>query len=233
MHNLSRRHGKSKFYTELAYLFGLIAIALGTAFIDQAEFGVAMPLVSAHVVHGLLHHYHWITLGMIEVAFQAVLFVILVVVCREIKRPFFISMATGVLYAGLLDLFIVLLRLLPHTIYVRIIFFILGFFIFAAGEMLLHYTYVQSEFYEFFCHELTERYHLNFYRVKFIFEASLCLLGIVISLIFYGIEAVHGLGIGTLICALFTIKTSRLFGKLWLKSHYFTDRFNIRKYFRE
>ncbi len=233
MHNINRRSGRSKFYTELAYLLGLIAIALGTALIDQAELGVAMPLVSAHVVHGLLHNYHWITLGMIEVAFQAVLFVVLAIVCREIKRAFFISMATGVIYAGLLDLFILLLKLLPHTVLMRIVFFILGFFVFAIGEMLLHYTYVQSEFYEFFVHELAERYHLNFYRVKFIFEASLCLIGVVISFAFCGFGEVHGLGGGTLICALFTIKTSRLFGKLWLKSHYFTDRFNIRKYFRE
>lgn len=224
---------KHKFYTELAYLFGIIGIALGTALLALAEFGVALPVVSAHVIHHLLHHYEWVTLGMVEIACQAVLFVVLAIICREVKKAFLLSMVSGVIYSAFLDLFLIVLGLLPQTLTVRIAFFVVGFFIFALGEILLHYTYVQSEFYEFFCHELSHRFKWKFYKVKLTFEITLCLIGVVLSFAFNGIGEVHGLGIGTLICALLIIKTSNLFGKLLNKHYVFCDKFNKRKFFQE
>ena len=233
MNIIAKKGEKKIFYTELSYILGVIAIALGTAMIAVSEIGVAMPVVSAHVIHGLLHDLHWVTLGMVEIACQVVLFVVLAIVCREIKKAFFISMATGVIYSILLDLFIILCELLPHALIVRIALFTVGLVVLALGEILLHHTYIQSEFYEFFIHELTERYKLSFYKVKFIFEATLCLIGVVISFAFHGVGEVHGLGIGTVICALLLVPMSHAIGKLLTKNHTFVDRFKAREFFRD
>ena len=220
-------------YTEVAYIFGIILTALGTALIALSEIGVALPLVSAHVIHGLLHEHHWITLGLVEIGCQAVLFLILSIIFRHIKRAFLISMATSVIYAAFLDLFLMIFGAFDETLAARIIFFVLGFFIFALGETFFHYTYIQPEFYEFFCHSLSEKWGFRFFRVKFAFELTLCLVGIAISFIFHGLGAVHGLGIGTLICAALTINTSHLFAKIIAKHCTFRDGLKWRKFFVE
>ena len=41
---------KRLFYTELAYLFGILAIALGTAFMERADFGMSMVVAPAYVL---------------------------------------------------------------------------------------------------------------------------------------------------------------------------------------
>ncbi len=220
-------------YTEVSYILGVILTALGTALIALSEIGVALPLVSAHVIHGICHEYNWITLGLVEIACQAVLFLMLAILFRKVKKAFLFSMITGVLYAAFLDLFLLLFGLLDDTLAVRIIFFVLGFFIFALGETMFHYTYIQPEFYEFFCHSISEKWHFNFFKVKFIFELSLCAIGIIISFICHGFGAVHGLGIGTLICALLTINTSHLFAKIIAKHCTFRDGLSWRKHFIE
>ena len=42
---------KKSFYTELAYLLGIVALALGTAFSEKANFGMSMVVAPAYLVH--------------------------------------------------------------------------------------------------------------------------------------------------------------------------------------
>ena len=233
LNKLSSNKNKLTVYTELCYLFGLIAMSLGTAMIAVANIGVALPVVPAHVIHGLLHDFHWITLGMIEIACQVVLFVMLSVICRKIKRSFLISMGTGVVYGVLLDLFIELFELLPHGALTSALVFGGGLISLIIGEILLHYTYVQSEFYEFFVHELSAMKKWRFFKVKITFELILCIVGVIVSFAFHGVGEVHGLGIGTLICTLCIIPGSKIMGALLNKNVSFVDGFKIREFFRD
>ena len=41
---------KPVFYTELAYIAGIITLAVGTAFMAQADFGVSMVVAPAYIV---------------------------------------------------------------------------------------------------------------------------------------------------------------------------------------
>ncbi len=222
---------KPVFYAEAAYILGVICIALGTALIALSEIGVALPLVPAHVIHGLLHEYHFITLGLVEIGFQVVLFFLLAIILKRIKKAFLISMATSVIYAAFLDLFLFLFDYLDETLIARIIFFVAGFFIFALGETLFHHTYIQPEFYEFFVHSLSDRYKKNFFAVKFIFEVSLCMIGVAISFIAHGLGFVHGLGLGTLVCAIFTINMSHVFSRFLNRRFEFKSHLSVKKYF--
>ena len=42
---------KKVFYCEMAYVVGLVVLALGTAFMERANFGMSMVVVPAYLVH--------------------------------------------------------------------------------------------------------------------------------------------------------------------------------------
>ena len=42
---------KRIFYTELAYFLGLLILAVGTAFMERANFGVSMVVAPAYLLH--------------------------------------------------------------------------------------------------------------------------------------------------------------------------------------
>ena len=39
------------FFTELAYVLGILALALGTALMERADFGVSMVVAPAYLLH--------------------------------------------------------------------------------------------------------------------------------------------------------------------------------------
>ena len=44
-------NGKKVFYSELAYVFGMVILALGTAMMELADFGMSMVVAPAYLVH--------------------------------------------------------------------------------------------------------------------------------------------------------------------------------------
>ena len=65
---------KRVFYTEAAYLIGEAAIALATAMMASAGFGVSMVVAPAYLVHlKLSQTLPWFTFGCAELALQVVL----------------------------------------------------------------------------------------------------------------------------------------------------------------
>lgn len=42
---------KKTFYTELSYLLGILILALDTAFMERADFGVSMVVAPAYILH--------------------------------------------------------------------------------------------------------------------------------------------------------------------------------------
>ena len=43
--------GKRTFHTELAYVFGLVFVAFGVAFMEKSDFGVSMVVAPAYLLH--------------------------------------------------------------------------------------------------------------------------------------------------------------------------------------
>lgn len=43
--------GKRVFYCEIAYIMGIIVLALGTAFMERANFGMSMIVAPAYLIH--------------------------------------------------------------------------------------------------------------------------------------------------------------------------------------
>ena len=69
---------KKTFYTELAFIFGVLGLTLGIAFLDKANFGMGMIVAPAYLIYLEVSKYvSWFSLGMSQYLFQLLLIIIL------------------------------------------------------------------------------------------------------------------------------------------------------------
>ena len=108
--------GKRIFCCELAYVVGIVVLALGTAFMEKADFGISMVVAPAYLIHLKVSEYvPFFSFGMSEYVFQAVLLVLLSLVMRKFKKSYLLSFATAFLYGTVLDIAISLVGLFPYA----------------------------------------------------------------------------------------------------------------------
>ncbi len=80
------------FYRDPAYVIGILVLALGTAFMEKADFGLSMIVAPAYLIHLKLSKFlPFFSFGMSEYVFQALLLVLLSIVMRKVKKGYFFS----------------------------------------------------------------------------------------------------------------------------------------------
>lgn len=195
-------NGKRIIYSELAYFVGLFVLALGTAFMEKADFGISMVVAPAYLIHLKVSEYApFFSFGVSEYVFQAVLLILLSLVMRKFKRSYLLSFATAFLYGTVLDMMINLVALLPYTgIVWQAIFYIAGMIICAVGVALLLHTYFPPEAYELMVKELSQKFHITVGKTKTIYDCCSCVFAVALSLFFY--KAFVGVKWGTIVCAI-------------------------------
>ncbi|MGN1295381.1 MAG: YitT family protein [Bacilli bacterium] len=226
---------KKTFYSEIAYILGVILMALGTAFMVKADFGVSMVVAPAFVIYKKINMYFaWFTFGMAEYLFQAVLLIILILVIRKFKVIYLFSFLTAILYGLCLDGWTLLVNLIEmNHIAVRIVFYIVGFLLTALSVAFLYNTYICPVVYELFVKETSKRYKLNLYRFKTMFDISFLLIAIILSFSFFGWMKLVGVGVGTICVALLNGTVIGLFSKMLNHFFVFSDAFKFRKFFEK
>ena len=195
---------KKIFYAELAYVAGIALLALGTALMERADYGMSMVVAPAYIVHlKLVQLLPWFSFGVAEFALQAVLLLVLSMLMGRFKRSYLFSFATAVLYGVVLDLCISAVALLPGTgTLVRLIFYGMGLLLCASGVALLFHSYISPEAYELFVKEIADKWRWKLGRVKTAYDCISCALGIALSFAFFGWGRFEGVKAGTILCAL-------------------------------
>ncbi len=119
---------KKVFYTELSYVLGILALALGTAFMERADFGMSMVVAPAYIIYLKISQYvSWFTFGMAEYCFQALIIIILSLLLFQFKIKYIFSFVTAFLYGNILDVLMRIISLIPDGGFaLRIIFFLVG-----------------------------------------------------------------------------------------------------------
>ena len=226
---------KRGFYTEVAYLIGIVAIALGVGFMERADFGLSMVVAPAYVLHrviSVIPGFEFFSFGVAEYTLQAVLLVLLAIVVRRFRVSYLFSFVTAVVYGYVLDLILWLMPQIGVDDYVmRILFFIIGEFFCSLGVSMMFHTYISPEVYELFVSEVATTYRLRTGIVKTVYDCTSCVVGIALSFIFFGFGSFVGIGWGTVICALINGFIIGWFSKLedrWFESK---DGLPLRKYF--
>ena len=195
---------KKTWYSELAYIFGIIILAVGTAFMERADFGMSMVVAPAYLLHlkisSVVPAY---TFGMSEYVFQAALIAALSIIMQRFKKSYLFSFITAVIYGLTLDLAITAIAPLPiDGLPCRGVSFLAGLCLCATGVAFLFHTYLSPEAYELFVKEVSAKTGRNINKVKTLYDWCSCLAAIIMSFAFFGFGRFEGIGAGTIICAL-------------------------------
>ena len=195
---------KKPFSTELAYVLGIAGIALGTAFMEAADFGVSMVVAPAYLLYlKLSQTLPFFTFGMAEYLLQGVLLLVMTAILRRFKLSYLFSFVTAVLYGFTLDGAIALVALLPSdAMYVRVIFYAAGLIACAFGVSMMFHTYISPEVYELLVKELSAKYQVDIHRFKTGYDCASCAIGVAMSFCFFGLWHFEGVKLGTVLCAM-------------------------------
>ena len=141
---------KRIFYTEAAYLLGLLILASGTTLMAAADFGVSMVAAPAYVFYRKLSLiFPWFTFGMAEYLFQAVVLLLLAAVMGRFRGAYLFSFVTTVAYGLFLDTAMRLTAPIPVSGWAaRGGCYLLGMLLCALGVTLLFHTYFPPAAYE-------------------------------------------------------------------------------------
>lgn len=226
---------KRVFYSELAYLAGILILALGAAFMEKADFGMSMVVAPAYLIHlKVSERLPFYTFGMSEYVLQAFLILVLAAVLRQFKKGYLFSFITAVFYGFILDFYINILSYIPTGgLPGRFGWYFAGILLCAAGISFIFHTYIPPEAYDLFVKEISARTGKDINKVKTIYDICSCLAGLALSFIFFGFGNFVGVKAGTVFCALVNGwligQCSRI-----LESHWtFRDRFPYRKFLTE
>ena len=226
---------KRIFYTEIAYLVGLLFLAIGTAFMERANIGLSMVIAPAYILHLKISPYlPFFSFGMASYLLQALLLLTMMLLMRKAKLSFLFSFVTAVLYGFVLDGTILLFSFLPaaNSWILKAVFYTVGIIISAMGLSFLFRTYISPEAYDLFVREMSVAFHIRIHRFKTFYDCISCLLAILLSLIFFGFPNLCGVGIGTVICAFLNGTLIRLWSLFFEKFFDFKEALpNFKKYF--
>lgn len=224
---------KATFYTESAYLFGIAGLALGTAFMEKANMGISMVVAPAYLIYLKLSKvWTFVTFGMAEYSLQVVLLVIMVITLRKFKVSYLFSFVTAIIYGFTLDGCMALVADIDTSSFATgIAFYIIGLVLCAIGVAFIFQTYIAPEVYELFVKEVSIKTHSNINHFKIGYDCFSCLVGIILSFLFFGLFHFEGVRLGTIICALVNGRIIGTISYLMEKHLNFIDALPLRKYF--
>lgn len=224
---------KRSFSSELAYVLGILLIAMGVTLMEKADFGVSMVVAPAYLLHRWLSPaFPFVTFGMAEYCLQALLLLFMMLILRRFRLSYLFSFVTAVLYGLVLDGCMALCSVLPSGgLWIRGIYYILGMLLCSAGVSAMFHTYIAPEVYELFVKEIAAHFHLSITRFKTVYDCTSCLIGVLLSFLVFGFGHFEGVKWGTVLCALINGWIIGRFSAATEKHFAFQDRFPWRKYF--
>ena len=196
---------KKTFYSELAYIIGIISLPLGAALLRKADFGMSMVVAPAFI---LADRFDFLSPGVAAYTFQALLLVLFCIVMRRCRAKYFISFVTAFIYGNILNFWLWLLSFGdpftaaltgPYLTVFRVALMILGILFTAFGVAVIMKSYIPPEVYDLIVQGVSEKFGFKVGKVKWIYDAASLALSVALSFILFG--ALRDIGIGTVISA--------------------------------
>lgn len=221
---------KVTIYSEIAYLFGILLLAMGNSLSAFGDLGMSMVVAPAYVLHlALVKILPWFSFGVAEYTVQALVIFALILMTRRVKVRFFLSFATTLIYGLFLDAFMAAAALLPSLMGLRIAAYVVGFAFSSAGVAVLFTTYFPPGLYEVLVQEIVGKWNLKLGVVKTVYDVCSLLVAVAMSLLLFG--GLRGIGVGTVVCAFLNGTLIHLFGKLYARLFAVKDALPWRGFF--
>ena len=166
---------------------GIFLLAMGTALMERADFGMSMVVAPAYLLHLYLSPgIPFFSFGMAEYLLQAVLLLLCALFLGHFRLIYLGSFVTALLYGLVLDQMLLAAKLLPALSFGgRLVCFLAGMLLGALGIAFFFHTRLPPEAYELLVKELVSCYGLPIGRVKTIYDCLSCLLAIGMSFCFF------------------------------------------------
>lgn len=195
---------KIRVSNELIYVAAVFVLSFATAMLAAADFGMSMVVAPAYIVSLKVP---FLTFGQAEYVVQGMLFVVFCIIMRKVKLLYLFSFASGLIYGIVLDFWRMIIphfdpeRFAPGTLpmNVRIIYFVVGFFLNSLGVALYFHTYFYPQVYEFFVKGISRKFEIPLSKFKIGFDMACLAVAIVLSFAMF--HRIVGIGIGTVILA--------------------------------
>ena len=226
---------KRTFYSELAYVFGIVFVAVGVVLSEKADFGVSMVVAPAYLL------YRWInplwsafSFGMAEYCLQALLILAMSLVLRKFRVSYLLSFATAVIYGFVLDGLMALGAYLPTAqLWQRAIWYVLGLLSCSAGVSMMFHTYISPEAYELFVKEVSQHFRIEIHHFKTAYDCVSCVVGLAMSFAIFGMWKFVGVNWGTILCAAVNGFLIGGFSKFYERRWTFRDALPWRRFFTD
>ena len=224
---------KRRFYTEWAYVLGIVALALGTALMEKANFGLSMVVAPAYLVYLKLSQvWGFVTFGMAEYALQACLLAVMALLLRRFRVSYLFSFVTAVAYGFTLDgCMAVVAHIGGGGMAWRVGFYAVGLLMCATGVALIFRTYIAPEVYELFVKKMSAKMHRDISHFKIAYDCVSCLAAIILSFCFFGWWHFEGVKLGTAVCALVNGWLIGWIGRRMDRRFEYADALPLRRWF--
>ncbi len=193
---------KKLFYRwgEAAFALGTFFIALGVSLMEKGGLGMSMVTSQSYIISLAAP---FLTFGMADYMLQGLLLIGYYIIVRRFDWRNMLSFASAVIFGVALDGIMWALRdIQAASLAQRILLFAIGMLFNSLGVAFFFQTYLPLQVYELFVTGIVERTGWRLHRVKTGFDLGCCLSSVILSLIFFG--RLRAIGVGTVVCALFS-----------------------------
>ncbi len=188
-----------RFYGEFALILGLLINACAVAFFAKSDLGMSTLALASFVLNGAFPR---LSYGTWNYLIQCALILVLVLLIRKVAPSFVFSFFLAIVYGLLIDLFSFLIAGLPVSIPARALYYLIGFSGIAMGTAFL----IQSEMpilpFDTFMKEISAHFLIPYKKLRTWFDISTIVISA--GLGYWRLGHIVGIGVGTLLNALFT-----------------------------
>lgn len=219
---------KKIFYSEYAYFFSVLFMAMSIAFMKASGLGVSLASAPALVLYEKVAELQPISYGMAEYTMQALILVILILATQKYNKTYAFSFVSTLIFAFVIDALSNLLELLPlDLLWVRALLLIPAIILGPLGSALMSHSYISPIVYEFFEKELSKRFDFQPVIAHWVYSVISGVCAMILSAYFFDSWPFVGVNIGTVLYTLSNIL-------LYRPADYFiTNHFKFRDKYKE
>lgn len=205
---------KKTFSCELAMALGILINSFSLSLLVKSSFGIStlssVPLAMSEVFPGL-------SFGTWNTLIQVLTMLVLILLTRNFRLGYLLSFVIAQVFGLFIDCFDNMIAPWPTSFGWCVLYFLVGFFAMAFGASLFLNCRLPVLPFDTFVREMTQHYSLPVKVVKTTLD--LVYVGITLLLSLLVLHRLVGIGVGTILGALFTgLLTSRICD--WLTAHY-------------
>ena len=168
-----------------------------------------------------------LSLGTWTYIFQGILVLTLMIMRKRFVPEYLFSFVVGFVFSELLDFYEMWIKILPYTLIMRVIYFIISYIVICIGIALSNRCGLPIIPTDLYPRELLDITNVKYSRIKIGFD--LACLAVTGGLTFLCLGHIKGLGIGTILAAFTMGKGIALVGELIDRKFVFENFISLRK----